>query len=491
MRTGVLILGGGLSAFAAAFEAVRSGARVDLFSDGAGASPFIHGICLPVGEGDGAAPYRDDTIRSGCGQNDPELVDVLARGALELPEYLSGLGLFPDTENGSIRFIRPLGSTLARVVSVENATGPAVLREIRRRLRETSLFTEHPSCRAVDLIRQNGRAAGARIFDRKTGRFFSCFAKATVLATGGFCRLFPETTTPPDLGGDGIAMAYRAGAALRDLEMIQFEPCSAVFPEKLAGKSIITTLFYNGAVLKNRAGERFLLRYGPEGERLQKNDLSLRMAREILSGGGTEHGGLWMDCTAVPHETWSGVYQPYFARYSAVGIDLRTTPIEVAPAAHTSLGGVGIDGECRTDVPGLFACGEVTGGLHGANRLGGNAGTETMVFGRIAGSAAARERGEAPEDDPGETPDRPTALDLPALRKQLGSLLQNGLGVIRTGARIRAALSQAEEMLALPLSPASFEEARLINDLTVARLALAAALKRKESLGCHVRDDAN
>ncbi|MBP5289010.1 MAG: FAD-binding protein, partial [Clostridia bacterium] len=429
------------------------------------------------------------TMRSGCGMNDQRLVKTLTGGAMEQPAFLALLGLAPDEDMGRPRLIRPLGASVPRVASVDNATGPAILREVKKRLRNDPLFTEHLSCRATELLTEQGRVIGAKIYDRKKNSFFSCLAASTLLATGGFCRLFPKTTTPPDLGGDGIAMAYRAGARLRDMEFIQFEPCSAVFPESLRGKSVITTLFYEGAALRNKRGERFLLAYGPEGERLQKDVLSLRMAREINSGGGAEHGGLYLDCTAVPEEQWSGVYEPYYRRYRSVGIDLKTTPVEVAPAAHTSLGGVVIDEACRTTVPGLFACGEVTGGLHGANRLGGNAGTETLVFGRIAGQTAAREQGRIPDDKPFLEPDRPAANDIPEKRRKLAGLLQNELGVVRTEKGLRSALTDVEAMLASPLSNASFEEARLKNDLVTARCALTVALNRKDSIGCHVREE--
>lgn len=502
MKTDVLILGGGVSAWAAAAEAVKAGVQVDLFCDGAGASPLIHGFCLPEGPGDSAELFYEDTVRAGCGQGDPAIIRTLTEGTEELDGYLAGLGLQPDREEGALRLLQPLGSRVPRVASVENRTGPALLRALRQRLNGNEKFTEHRGFRALELIKRDGRVTGAKLYDRAQDRFISCTAAVILLAVGGFSRLFPETTAPADLGGDGIAMAARAGASLVDMEFIQFEPCSAVAPEPLVGKSMITTMFFEGAVLRNARGERFLLKYGPEGERIQKDVLSLRMAEEILSGGAGPHGGLFFDCTAVDEARMRGVYRPYLERYLAVGIDIRKTPFEVAPAAHTALGGVRITPDCRTDVPGLFACGEVTGGLHGANRLGGNAGTETVVFGRIAGKTAAEEvkrMAEAPEgtaeaarqaEGTRQMENVPPVLPIPALRERLKTALRSGLGVLRREDRTLSALREVREMLALPFSENSFEELRFRNDLLTARLSLTAALERKGSVGCHIREDA-
>ena len=489
MKRSVLILGGGLSGFTAAFEAVRRGAAVTLISDGAGASPFIHAFSTTLGEDDGTELLYEDTLRSGCFLGEDDLVKELAEGAERIPAFLREFGLDFDREGEQIRLIRPLGATVPRVASVGGQTGPTLLKKIKERLAVTPLFTEKKNTRATDLICDHNRVIGARLFDRDNQEFYDQGASAVILATGGYCRLFPQSTTPSDLGGDGIAMAYRAGAKLRDLEMIQFEPCSAVYPDALRGKSIITTLFYDGAVLKNNRGERFLLAYGPEGECLQKDVLSLRMAREINAGGAGEHGGLLMDCTAVPEEKWKGVYEAYYRRYLSVGIDLKTTSIEVAPAAHTSLGGVVIDKACRASVPGLFACGEVTGGLHGANRLGGNAGLETMVFGALAGQSAAM---EAIETDPlpeNRVSARQSGLSILALREELKEKLALGLGVERKEETTRSAEEWMERALLLPFDHACFEDVRLENDLLCSLFSLRAAELRKTSCGCHVRLD--
>lgn len=489
MKTDILILGGGLAALAAADEAVKnSGSRVTLLQCGGGASPHIHGFCLPVGSGDSEALLLEDTLVSGCGYTDPKLARALCMGSLELMEYFRQLGLDIDREEGQPRLLKALGSSVPRIAGIENATGPAVMRKLRARLKTSGQYTELTHQRAIRLLTKDGRVIGARCFDLQTREFYNFYAGCVILATGGFCRIFPENTNAAEMGGDGIAMAYYAGAQLTDMEFIQFEPCAAVWPPQVAGKSIITTMFYNGAVLRNPAGERFMLRYGKDAECVPKDVLSRCIAHELLKNGATEHGGVYFDATGVPGALMEGVYLPYLQRYLNCGIDLRTTPVEIAPAAHTSCGGVVIDESCRTGIPGLIACGEVTGGLHGANRLGGNAGLETMMFGRIAGKTAAADVTVCTEGEEDRKQDIPA--DVSAMRGQLQQILRTSLNVVRTEKTMAAGLQQLKELESM-LGEADncYEKLRLQNDLLAATAALDGALERKTSVGCHFRAD--
>jgi len=478
MKTDILILGGGLSALTAAYEITQaSGHQVTLLQCGSGASPFIHGFCLPIGSGDSPQLLFQDTVVSGCGQCDNALVQTLCRESLSLPQWFRQLGLSVDEEDGRPRLLKSLGSSVPRIAGIHNATGPAVMASLRSRLAQCEQYTEYHNHRGVSLIRENGRVIGARCFDLSERTFFNIYAQVVILATGGFGRIFPQSTNTPEMGADGIAMAWEAGARLRDLEFIQFEPCVATAPQQIAEKGIITTMFYDGAVLRNRAGERFMLRYSPKGEQVPKDTLSKCIARE------DEY--VLFDATAVPEGLWQTVYRPYLQRYLSCGIDLRTTPVPVAPAAHTTCGGVVIDTACQTGVAGLLACGEVTGGLHGANRLGGNAGLETMVFGRIAGRTAMQAAADLPlPDDDVRTADIPS--DTTVLRGVLQAMVQNSLGVIRKEETMQQALLAAEDLLR-QLGPweHSFQKLRLHHDLLTAKLVLSSALQRKSSLGCH------
>ena len=489
MKTDVLIIGGGLTGIAAAYEIVKNTAlQVDLIHCGGGASPYIHGFCIPVGPGDSRELFYADTMASGYGQSDPRLAGALCENSEELTPYFAELGLKLDEKDGAYSLLHSLGSTVPRIAGIENNTGPAMLRTLRQKLKQEPRYREHPRQRALELLKEKGRVIGARCFDLEKGCFYDAYARVVVLASGGFCRLFPESTNSADIGGDGCAMAFRAGAKLTDMEFVQFEPSAAVWPPQVAGKGIVTTMFYEGAVLRGADGRRFMLEHSEKGECVPKDVQSRLIFKEIRDHGATPHGGVWFDATAVPEEKWQGPYLPYLNRYLACGIDLRKEPVEIAPAAHTSCGGVWIEDSCRTGVPGLIACGEVAGGLHGANRLGGNAGLETMVFGRIAGRTAALDAADIPLPEPGDpVPDVPADVDTAEMNARLRSVLRTYLNVVRD----QAALPEAEEKLekleeALGEYTHSYEKFRLHNDILTARLLLRAAMARKTSVGCHV-----
>lgn len=482
----------------AAREIVSAGLRPLLVQDGQGASPWVHGFNVPVRAGDSAEAFFNDTIASGQGLSDPALAWALCSDARTILSELEGIGLSFNRDGNEYQALRPLGASFPRVVSIGNETGAAVLALLRKQL--AGKVDELPEARAVRLLKHDERVCGALVYDRQKGIWRTLSAKAVVLACGGFCGVYPMSTNKRDSGGDGVAMAYKAGAALCDMEFIQFEPSGAVWPRSLIGTSMITTLFFEGAVLRNREGERFMLRYGDEAERVGKDVLARRIAAEIAAGQGTEHGGVYFDATAVGRETLESDYAMYVERYRRVGIDLSREPIEIAPMPHTSLGGVRIDADTRTTVEGLFACGEVTGGLHGANRIGGSAGLETLVFGRRAGKSAAAYAKTAPSVEPEMEPitygKASAAEPLQALRQHVQQSLWGALNATRSGEVLRRAIDdtlgslRSVGQLACSDDAELFQKERLFNDMLAALLALQSALARDGSLGCHVRTDA-
>lgn len=388
LQTDCLILGGGLAGWMAAREAAAAGLKTMLLHDGMGASPWVHGFNVPVYPEDSADIFLQDTLASGQGLSDPALARALCQDAAEVFDEIRAMGLsFNREKDGSYQALRPLGASWPRVVSIGNETGAAILTRLKEMLKGS--VTELPATRALKLLKDGSRVCGALAYDAAGKRWLNLRANAVVLACGGYCGIYPVSTNKRDSGGDGVAMAYEAGAELCDMEFIQFEPSAAVWPRELVGTSVITTLLFEGAVLRNRDGERFMLRYGPEGDRVSKDVMSRRIVAEIARGKGTEHGGIYMDITGVDPARLASGYQMYVQRYRNVGIDITKEWIELAPAPHTALGGVRVDAQGHSTVQGLFACGEVMGGLHGANRIGGNAGLETLVFGRRAGRAAA------------------------------------------------------------------------------------------------------
>ena len=375
----VLVIGGGLAGWRAAEAAVKAGASVALVANGAGNSPDIHAINVPVRADDSIELFIDDTLKSGGGSCDPTLVETLCRESLKL------LDEFPFDRNadGSYKTIQPLGCSVPRCVSIGHKIGAWALAKIKRELsgkvsvlqarvtkiiQNCSLFTIHYSLGDDDA---------------------SASARSVVIATGGWCGKYDFSDNPPELRGDGIALAQSLGAAVRDLDAVQYEPTVALSPARLRSIPVITTMLHEGATFRNRLGEEFL----PD-KHANKDAISRAIFAEIEAGRDVD-GGVWYDATGVPREILETRYADTMRRYAACGIDITREPMLVAPAPHTSLGGVAIDARGRvlrsngTPIPGLFAAGEVTGGVHGRNRLGGNAGTEVLVFGRIAGSEAA------------------------------------------------------------------------------------------------------
>lgn len=494
MQTDVLIIGAGLTGTVAADEIIQnSDLNVVQLGSGSGASPYIHGFCMPVGTGDSEELLYKDTMASGYGQCDPRLVNSLCAGASELEAYFAGLGLQLDRNEDGPRLLHALGSSVPRIASIHNDTGAVMLRRVRDRLRQSEHYMQLTGQRALELICEKDRVIGAKCYDEKKDIFYCIYARTVILATGGFGRMFPESTNSADIGGDGAAMAYLAGAALTDMEFVQFEPSAAVWPPEVAGKGIVTTMFYDGAVLRGRDGNRFMLDYSDNAERVPKDVQAKCICDEIRSNGSTPHGGVWFDATKVPEAKWQEAYRPYLNRYLACGIDLRKEPVEIAPAAHTTCGGVRIDEFCRSDVSGLIVCGEAAGGLHGANRLGGNAGLETMVFGRIAGKTAiAHTDGTMQLPSKSETvPNKVPDMDVDALRIKFQQIMRRSLNVVRSEVDLKQGIAEITGLIeSLGEYQGFYRKHRLYNDLLTAYITMASALERKGSVGCHYRMDA-
>ena len=378
--TDVLVIGGGLAGWRAAEAAVKRGASVALVANGVGNSPDIHAINVPVREDDSVERFIDDTLKSGRGGCDRTLVEVLCRESVKLAEEFP----FDRNPDGSYKLLQPLGCSVPRCVSIDHKIGAWALAKIKREL-----------AGKVDVI--NGRVTKLS-FDSQLSTFTfqlgdggaSGVARAVVVATGGWCGKYEFSDNPPELRGDGIDMAVKLGAATRDMDSVQYEPTVALAPQRLRGIPVITTMLFEGATFRNADGEEFL----PD-KHANKDEVSRAIFAEVEAGRGVD-GGVWFDATGVPREILDTTYIDTVRRYAVAGVDIHKEPMLVAPAPHTSLGGLVIDAKCRVlrvdgaPIPGLFAAGEVTGGVHGFNRIGGNAGTETLVFGKIAGEEAAK-----------------------------------------------------------------------------------------------------
>ena len=385
LYTDVLIVGAGLAGLNAAAELRECAPElcVRIADAGGAASSEIMGFSAPVAPGDSPELFAGDILRSGGGCSDPGLVRTLTRNALPELHRLEAFGIcFDRKPDGGYDTIHAVGTSFPRVVHSGTTTGKQAMRLLASPVERR---------RVVRLLTGGGRIAGVLFEDGSVIR-----AKAVILAGGGFAGLWKFSTWSKHLRGDALLLALGAGAELRDLGLIQFEPTVTVCPEKLAGFPVITTVLHEGAQLLNRNGEPLL----DPGEPIPaKRQLAERIDRTIRDGRGTPHGGIRYDFSNVDEKRFAARYPEYYNKFRLLAPSFRELFFEVKPGAHTTLGGIRIDECCATGVPGLFAAGEAAGGLHGCDRLGGNAGLEVFVFGRIAGKSAAEYAKSAPEPE--------------------------------------------------------------------------------------------
>jgi fumarate reductase (CoM/CoB) subunit A len=361
---------------------------------------------------------------------------------------------------------------------------------------------------ALELLAADGRVQGALCLDTRAERLLVIQAGAVVLGTGGAGRLFPVTSNPNDVTGDGYALAARAGAELRDMEFIQFYPWRCIDPFDRARVAIQPATFVLGGRLYNKRGERFMGRYDAERWESATRAVGARAIYDQLRQGLDVRGGVRLDLSALSEEQFRESNPKVWEGLRVKRLDYRDYPFVVAPEAHYFMGGVRIDEHAQSTVAGLFAAGEVAGGIQGANRLDSNSLPETQVFGARAGhAAAALARGDAPAPPPREPVARWQAIlaaaetggglaraDLRALQSDLQQRMQLSLGIVRDHASMEAGRAHLRELRArLQAQPPAAADLRAWHELQclcdVGELCLVAALLRTESRGAHYRED--
>jgi fumarate reductase (CoM/CoB) subunit A len=501
----VLVIGSGGAGVRAAIEAAGYGDTVLVSKTIAG-----KGGCTPMAEGgynavlreeDSCEIHYEDTLRGGAYLNDPELVKILVKESpLRMDDLIRWGAVFDFTENNEVAQ-RPFGGQrFPRTCYAGDRTGHEMMTTLVERLDSTGV-SKLEEVTVIDLLMEGARVIGAVALD-ENGEIVVITADSTILATGGGSRVYDISTNSSSGTGDGYAMGYRAGAELIDMEMVQFHPTGAVYPYDARGRLITEAVRGEGGILRNDLGERFMKRYDPKRMELSTRDVVARaIATEIANGRGTPHGGVFLDITHLPREQIETRLPVMLEQFLTFGIDIRTRPMEVAPTAHHIMGGLRITAECATTLPGLFACGEVAGGVQGANRLGGNALAETQVFGKRAGEAAGKKEKRAMKVDPAQMTRVEARLasfftgsENPArVRKDLQCAMWQGAGVFRNEAGLRSALVTAERLLQAPLraaSPAGLADCCIIRNMCLtATLICRSALIRPESRGADMRVD--
>ncbi len=504
LNTDILIAGCGMAGLSAAYEALMQNKKVILVSkNDECASNYVLGFNAPVSENDSVELYESDTLKGGLNIGNKALARRLAQGSLEAVEKLEKQGFIFDKENGKYNLLKPLGCSCARLVHIKNHTGRETVCKYKDFIKQMGATTLSNSV-VIDILTSNKKVVGAKVINKQTGEVILVKCKSVILATGGV-HIAKDSTYPKFMTGDGYALAYKAGANLVDMEFIQFEPCRCIYPKKLG---ISTTLLSKGGQIKNSKGERFLLDHYENEGLVSKDMLARLIALEIQKGLGSEHGGVYLDLTMLDSKEIIENHSLYYQRFIKEGIDLTKDIIEVAPAAHSFMGGVAINEDCKTNIEGLFAAGEVAGGIHGANRVGGNAGSEIYVFGNIAGNSAAKYCEQSFEDNSFEEfsfDDNCFNLSIPkgeTTHQEYQEIKDNILEIMRkymSPARDEKGILYAGRMLEYisnkiadsnPLDTnALISKYEIENLALVCILSVKAAKKRKESRGVHYRTD--
>jgi succinate dehydrogenase / fumarate reductase flavoprotein subunit len=548
----VLIIGAGGAGLRAAVEASSAGVKVAVITKSLlGKAHTVMaegGIAAAMGnvdDRDNWGVHFSDTMRGGQYLNSWRMAELHAKEAAACVRELEAWGaLFDRTTDGRILQRNFGGHRYPRLAHVGDRTGLEMIRTLQDHGIHLGLdvFMEYT---IVTLLKDGDRITGAFGYDRERGRFHLFRAKAIVLATGGIGRAYKITSNSWEYTGDGHALAYHAGAALMDMEFVQFHPTGMIWPPSVRGILVTEGVRGEGGVLRNNKGERFMFKDIPplyieqtanteeEGWRYTQGDKNARrppelltrdhvarcIRREVKEGRGSPHGGVFLDIAwikeRIPHAAEhikKKLPSMYHQFKQLADIDITQVPMEVGPTTHYMMGGVRVDPDSQmSDVPGLFAAGECAAGLHGANRLGGNSLSDLLVFGKRAGQYAANFAKEHSQGaiDSGEL----SAAEKRALQPfecdgsvnpysaqhELQSIMQDLVGIVRQEQEMRQALDHIQRLAATSerVGASGHREFNsgwhtaldLRNLLTVSEIVTLAALERKESRGAHFRDD--
>jgi succinate dehydrogenase / fumarate reductase, flavoprotein subunit len=548
----VLIIGAGGAGLRAAVEASAGGAKTAVITKSllgkahtVMAEGGIAAALSNVDERDNWKVHFSDTMRGGQYLNNWRMAELHAKEAPDRVRELEAWGaLFDRTADGRILQRNFGGHRYPRLAHVGDRTGLEMIRTLQDHGIHLGLdvFMEHT---VLTLLRDQGRIAGAFGYDRERGRFHLFRAKAVVLATGGIGRAYKITSNSWEYTGDGQSLAYNAGAALMDMEFVQFHPTGMIWPPSVRGILVTEGVRGEGGVLRNKDGKRFMFDDIPplyknqtadnaeegwlytQGDRnsrrppelLTRDHVARCIRREVKEGRGSPHGGAFLDIAWIKEKLPNSAEHikkklpsMYHQFKQLADIDITQVPMEVGPTTHYMMGGIHVDGDTQmTEVPGLFAAGECAAGLHGANRLGGNSLSDLLVFGKRAGEYAAqfakantlgavnREQVAATEKRALEPFAREGSENPYAVQHTLQDTMQDLVGIVRQESEMLQALEQIEQLKqraekAVVTGHREYNNGwhtaiDLQNLLTVSEIITRSALERKESRGGHFRDD--
>lgn len=517
-QTDVLVIGSGGAGCRAAIEARKNGRDVIIVSKGlsfkSGCTTLAEGgynaAFAYVDEEDSTEAHFKDTLKGGGYLNDRELARILVEEAPARLNELEGFGALFDRQESGLLNQRPFGGqTYRRTCFQGDRTGHEMMTALKEEVIREDIPTVEEVMITSLLWDEEGRVVGACGFSLPSTDMMLFEASSTIIATGGAGWLYPVTSNALQKTGDGYALAYRAGADLLDMEQVQFHPTGMLYPDSRRGVLVTEAVRGEGGRLINALGKRFMTNYDPRGELATRDVVARSIYNEIREGRGTPRGGVYLDVTHLPAELIEEKLETMLFQFLDVGLDIRKEPMEVAPTAHHVMGGSLITPKCETTVANLYAAGEAAGGVHGANRLGGNALAETQVFGRIAGESAAKNTIKTPaavrKEQLGAEEDRLSGLFKEGdyyphqLKEELQALMWDKVAIIRNQAGLKTAFDQIQSLkdrmdsLTVPdgkgFNRYLQDALELENMLLVAELVTQSAIIRKESRGSHYRED--
>jgi succinate dehydrogenase / fumarate reductase flavoprotein subunit len=517
----VLIIGAGGAGLRAAIEALAQGARVAVVSKSLlGKAHTVMaegGIAAAMANVDRADSWKThfrDTMRGGKMINNWRMAQLHAQESPDRVRELEQWGaLFDRTSDGNILQRAFGGHTFKRLCHVGDRTGLEMIRTLQDRGVQMGIDV-YMECTVTRLLKDGNRIAGAFAYWREQGRFVVLKAKAVVMASGGIGKAWPVTSNSWECTGDGMALAYEAGADLLDMEFVQFHPTGMVWPPGVQGILVTEAVRGEGGILRNKLGERFMEKYDPKRMELSTRDLVARsIYTEVKEGRGSEHGGAFLDISHKPPEYVKTKLPSMYHQFKELAdVDITKGPMEVGPTCHYMMGGILVDAETTaSSLPGLFAAGEAAAGLHGANRLGGNSLSDLVVFGRRAGVAAAQHAAKTSQGaiDPAQVGEAERDMLAPfdrgegenpyTVHRDLQTAMQSLVGIFRTEEDLTKALGELEKLKARA-AKVRVEGSRLFNPgwhlsrdlknmLTVSEAVARSAQARKESRGAHSRID--
>lgn len=495
--TDCLVIGAGIAGLRAAIEAAQGGSVLLVCKGDITQSNTWNaqgGIAAVLAQEDSFQAHIEDTLAAGCGLCEPHVVEFVVRQGPELIHQLDQWGAEFDRTNGKIHISREGGHRHPRIIHAHgDSTGRGIAEALLRKVRQIPSIHLLEHFFTIDLLTDEAGVCIGAIGQKASGSLQIIWAGATVLASGGTGRLYRETTNPEGATGDGLAMAYRAGAVLRDLEFMQFHPTTLYVAG--ASRALITeTLRGEGAILRDNTGYAFMKDYHPAAELAPRDVVSRAILAQMLKTNATH---VYLDIRHFDKEHFRQRFPLISELCESFDIDVSREMIPVRPSAHYMIGGIKTDLTAASSIPGLFACGEAAStGLHGANRLGSNSLLEGLVFGRAAGASAARwvQSGHGPRyvrmkvDIP--ISDR-SRLDAEDVRNSLRALMWRNVGITRQHQHLLEAQEiirfwQRYVMDKVFNHPFGWE---CQNMLTVAFLMAKSADQRQESRGVHFRQD--